>query len=379
MYIFREGEIGARVRDALVDAAARGVKVRVLTDAFGCLEMSRDYLKPIDDAGGECRCFNPLELRRFPYRDHRKLVVVDGETAFVGGFNIGPEYNGDGRTEGWHDLGMVLRGALVPELLQAFHTMFGAARLRHPRLSRFRKSLTSRRVGTPDGDLFLLAPGRAPNPARDALVEDILRAKRVHLTSAYFLAPRRLRRAMAAAARGGAQVRLLVPGKSDVRLAQLAARGQYSALLRAGVEIYEYEPQVLHSKRYLLDDIAYVGSANLDLRSLSINYELLVRVQDRDFAEEGHAHFEEDLQHSRRVLRAEWRRRGWWNRLAERVARAILVGIDLQFAMSQWSRIVAEEKSIESAAREARAIAEEEARKLKPSRRRLIHPGNHGG
>lgn len=339
IYILEDSPIAARFREALAAAAGRGVRVRVLVDAFGSLELAADYLQPVIDAGGDCRWFNPLELGRMTYRDHRKLLVVDDELAFVNGFNIGTHYDGDGVVEGWRDLGVMIRGPMVPLLVQAFHAMFGAASFRHRRLARFRRQLAPQRVRTDDGDLFLLSPGRGRNPAREALVRDVERSRRVALTTAYLLPPPRLRRALVRAARNGARVQLLVPGRSDVRLAQLAARGQYAPLLRAGVEIHEYQPAVLHAKRYLLDDVVYVGSANLDLRSLNINYELLVRRVDPALAAAGYAQFETDLAHSRRVDRIEWRRRPWWNRLAERVAGFLLVRIDARFAMRQMHRL----------------------------------------
>lgn len=343
-YILQDSEVGARFRAALAEAAHRGVRVRVLVDAFGSLELPRNYLEPVDRAGGDCRWFNPLELGRMPYRDHRKLLVVDDELAVVGGFNIGADYDGDGVGTGWRDLGVTVRGDFVAPLVQAFQGMFGAASFRHRRLSRFRRHLQPQRVRTGDGDLFLLSPGRGRNPAREALVHDVLRARRVRLTTAYFLPPRRLRRALAAAVRGGAVVQLLVPGRSDVRLAQFAARGQYGRLLRAGVEIYEYQPAVLHAKRYLLDHVVYVGSANLDLRSLNINYELLLRVEDRELATAGHAAFEDDLRRSERITAAAWRQRPWYGRLAERLAGFLLGKLDARFALHQLHRIRAKRR-----------------------------------
>ncbi len=338
MYIWQEGDIGDRFRQALADAAARGVRVRVLVDAFGSLELPANYLQPVVDAGGDCRWFNPIELRRLTYRDHRKLLIVDETIAFVGGYNIGRDYNGDGVTEGWHDLGAIIRGELVGELARAFNAMFGAASFVHRRLSRFRRSLQNQRVRTADGEMLLLSPGRGRNPAREALVQDMLESKNIDLTTAYLLLPRRMRRALGVASRNGARIRLLLPGKSDVRLAQYAARGQYSYLLRAGIQVYEYQAAVLHTKRYLLDDVVYVGSANLDLRSLNINYELLVRVEDPVVAAEGRTHFLEDLERSRHITREEWSRRPWWERLAERMAGMILVRMDLRFAMRMMTR-----------------------------------------
>lgn len=339
IYIFQESPIGSRFRSALEAAATRGVRVRVLVDTFGSLELPADYLAPVNAAGGDCRWFNPSELGRFTYRDHRKLLIVDDAVAFVTGFNIGTDYDGDGIATGWRDLGVVVRGGYVARLAQAFHGMFGAASFRHRRLARFRRHLVPQRNAVENGDLFLLSPGRGRNPALESLVADLRKARCVRLTTAYFLPPRRLRVALSQAARSGVRVQLVVPGRSDVFLAQMAARGQYGRLLRSGVEIYEYQPAVLHAKRYLLDDVVYVGSANLDLRSLNINYELLLRVEDAALAAEGHASFEQDLARCERIRPETWRERSWWRRVLEQLAGFLLVRLDARFAMRQLARL----------------------------------------
>jgi cardiolipin synthase len=340
MYIVRDSEIGDRFRAALTNAAARAVRVRVLVDSFGSIELPGTWLKPISDAGGDCRWFNPLQLHRFAYRDHRKLMIVDEQIAFIGGYNIAPEYDGDGVTTGWQDVGMLIRDpTVVAELSKGFNAVFGAASFRHRRLARFRRHLEPQRIECGDSDLFLLSPGRSRNPVRDALLSDIRRSKFIALTSGYMYLPRSLRRALVLAVRRGSTVQLILGAKSDVRLAQLAARGQYSYLLRGGVQVFEYQPAVVHAKRYLLDDVLYVGSANLDLRSLNINYELLLRTRDASLAAEGLRHFIEDLDRCKRITRETWRQRSWWNRMAERLAGMVLVRLDLRLSLWQLSRL----------------------------------------
>ncbi len=335
IYTLEDSEIGARFRSALAEAARRGVRVRVLVDTFGSLELRADYLAPVNAAGGDCRWFNPSELGRFTYRDHRKLLIVDETVAFVTGFNIGSAYDGDGVTEGWRDLGVIVRGGFVGHLSHAFHGMFGAASFKHRRLARFRRQMLPQRIAIDDGDLFLLSPGRGRNPALDSLVRDVETAASVQLTSAYFLPPRRLRDALCKAARRGTRIQLLLPGKCDVKLAQMAARGQYMRLLRAGAEIYEYQAAILHAKRYILDDVVYVGSANLDLRSLNINYEILLRMVDRDLAGEGRA-VPGRTGRSTRSFPEIWQQQALWSRI--RTA-STSVRIDARFAIRQLSRL----------------------------------------
>jgi cardiolipin synthase len=138
-------------------------------------------------------------------------------------------------------------------------------------------------------------------------------------------------------AREGAPVQLILAGRSDVLLSKLAGQHLYRSLLRSGVEIYEYQPQILHSKLFILDDIVYVGSANLDTRSLHINYELLIRLTKTQLADEARAIFAEDLKHSRRIHPAAWQAsRTFWRKLKERWAYFILARVDPYLARRQW-------------------------------------------
>jgi cardiolipin synthase len=174
------------------------------------------------------------------------------------------------------------------------------------------------------------------NPIKAALLHDFHHARDIAITCAYFLPTWRLRRALMRAVRKGARVRLILAGKSDVRLSQLATRGLYRALLRAGLEIYEYQPQVLHAKLMVMDDVVHVGSSNLDTRSLHLNYELLVRFADAALAAQARGIFENDLHHCRKIEAESWRReRTFWHKLAERWASFILRRVDPWLARKQ--------------------------------------------
>lgn len=336
-YTFTGGELGLRFRESLVSAATRGVKVRVLVDAIGSVELAEDFWTPLREAGGEVRVFNPLGLKRFGIRDHRKLLVCDETCAFIGGFNVAPEYEGDGVTRGWCDLGLRLEGALVKELSLSFEEMFALAEFRHKRPVRLWRAQHRKIVEAANERLLLCGPGRGRSPLRRELMADLRHAKNVQIMAAYFLPAWRIRQALARAARRGGKVQLLLPGKSDVPLAQAAGRSVYRRLLKAGVEIYEYQPQVLHAKLCVLDDAVYVGSANLDPRSLSINYELMVRFQNPQMADEARALFADALKNSRRISLEELRRtETLWSRLKQRLAYFLLVRIDPHVARHQW-------------------------------------------
>jgi cardiolipin synthase len=277
-----------------------------------------------------------MSLDRFNIRNHRKLTVCDDAIAIVGGFNVAPVTLGDGVQSGWRDVGMQLTGSLVPELAASFDVMFNLADFRHRRLSRLRKPKTRRDIRTAGGELLLSGPGRGQNPIRRALWLDLASANSVRIIAGYFLPTLRLRRAIARVARRGGRVQLILAGKSDVPLMQAAARSLYQRLLRAGVEIHEYEPQVLHTKLLLFDRAVYVGSANLDVRSFRINYELMLRLTEPGVVRDAGDVFESHLRHSRRIERSEWRKaRTLWAKLRERVALLLFTRIDPLVARKQ--------------------------------------------
>lgn len=337
MYIFAPGPLGERFREALVRAQQRGVRVRVLVDAFGSMGLPDHFWAPLRAAGGEARWFNPAALMRFSFRNHRKLLVCDGRVAFVGGFNLTHAYEGDGVRTGWRDLGLRLEGPLAAPLAASFEEMFARAEFRHKRFARLRRFPVDKSTVWPPEQIFFSEPGRGRNPIKLALYGDLARAREVRILVAYFLPTRRMRRDLRRIARRGGRVQLILPGKSDVPLAQLAAQSLYRRLLKAGVEIYEYQPQILHAKLIVVDDIVYAGSSNLDPRSLRINYEMMIRFQNPALAEQARGLFAEDLKHCRRIDPEGWRKsRTLWQRLKQRVAYWLLVRIDPNLARRQW-------------------------------------------
>lgn len=329
MYIYTASPIGERFRAALVEACGRGVEVRVLVDAWGSMTLSDRFWDSLRAAGGQFRWFNPITLGRCGFRNHRKLLVCDGEVAFVGGFNIGPEYQGDGVTRGWHDFGMQVQGRLAEELGATFDALYEMADSKHPRFTRLRKAWARRSVATPDGEILMTGPGRGRSFLKQTLLNDLGQAAEIRIVSAYFLPTRPIRRALLRAAKRGASVKLILAGKSDVPISQFAIRRFYQAFLRAGIEIYEYQPQVLHGKLLILDDVTYAGSANLDRRSFFINYELMLRVRNAELAAEAEAMFSRDLKRCVKIELRDWEAsRTIWGRLKESWAFFVLGRLD---------------------------------------------------
>jgi len=327
-YIYCDDEVGQMVRNALVEAAYRGVKVQVMVDALGSLNLPKAFWDPLTAAGGEFAFFNPLSRGRWSVRDHRKLLVCDDVVAFIGGFNIANHYRGDGVAHGWRDMGLQINGTLVLELAASFDAFFARAADKPRRLQRFRRRKTQSIQG-PNWRLIANGPGRRPGEFKRVLAKELKHANSVLIISAYFLPTWRLRKALMRVAKRGGKVQLILPAKSDVPICQLASRRMYRMLLRAGVEIYEYQPQILHTKLIVIDDQVFVGSANLDTRSLWINFELMVNLKDAPLANQARAIFEEDLKNSRRIELKTWRRsRKLWDKLREGWAYFILARVD---------------------------------------------------
>jgi cardiolipin synthase A/B len=341
-YIFQDDTIGRRAREEMVKARKRGVTVRVLVDAFGSVELRDSFWNPLRAVGGEVRWFNPLGLKRFSFRDHRKIFVCDERVAFIGGFNMGREYASDGITSGWRDLGMKITGPGAAALARSVDQMFETADYRHTRLAQFRRNLRRAEHLDQSGLLFLTAPGFGRTPFKSMLHADLSRARDVAIASAYYLPTARIRRDLRRIVKKGGRVQLLLPGKSDVPVMQMATRSLYRRMLKAGIQIAEYQPQIMHTKMIVVDDIVYVGSLNLDTRSLHINYEVMLRIADARVAAEGRAILAEDMKHSVSLEFEEWKRsRSWWQRLRGRLAYYILFRLDPLVASRQLRRAMA--------------------------------------
>jgi cardiolipin synthase len=335
MYIFHAGPTADQFREALVSACQRGVRVRVLVDALGSAYLPDSFWETFRGSGGQFRWFNPLSLLHVFIRDHRKMLVCDDDLAFVGGFNIATEYRGDGVTAGWRDLGLRVQGPLARELAVAFDDMFVCADFRHRPFTRLRKSFLLKTISALEAKLLLGGPGRN-NPLKRALRDDLKEAREVLIISPYFVPPWKIRRMLMRLARNGAKVQLILPAKCDLPVMRMAAQSLYRRFLAAGVEIHEYQPQILHAKLFVIDQIAYAGSANLDGRSLNINYELMVRLSNPALVHEGREIFAGMLAHCRRIERAGWQRsQTFLDRMRARVAHLLLARIDPLIARQQ--------------------------------------------
>lgn len=319
-YIFRADRTGRRVLDALVAAARRGVRVRLLYDAYGSFGL-RARLGPLLAAGGHAAPFFPISLLRRAYtlnlRNHRKLVVIDGEIGFAGGINIGDMFLP------WRDVHLRVEGPIVGELQAVFVADWYLATRRDLAHPAFFPPIEPR--GTSIAQILQSGPDESAEAIHRLYFAAIASAReRVYLTTPYFVPDRAMSVALQTAALRGVEVRLIVPRRSNHRVTFHAGRSYYDELLSAGVHVHEYLPGMLHTKAIVVDGrFGVVGSANLDVRSFRLNFELVAVLYDETSVARLEALFREDLGATEEVLLADWRGRSLVTRVKEGFGRLL--------------------------------------------------------
>ncbi len=306
-YIIHDDDVGRQFAAALCERARHGVRVRVLYDWWGCFNTAgRSYWQSLRAAGVEVRAYNPPRLGgplRLLSRDHRKMVCVDSEVGFVSGLCVGQMWLGDPSRglEPWRDTGIELRGPAVAELEAAFAELWGgegAPLEGDPPVTL-----------APRGDAAVHVVASVPSTAGLLPVNELaatLASERLWLTDAYFVGTTGYMRALCEAARAGVDVRLLLPGASDVPVVKPLSRAGYRTLLTAGVRVFEWNGAMLHAKTAVLDGkLARVGSTNLNPASWFGNCELDVVVDDVDFSRQLEAQYVRDLERSTEIVLAE--------------------------------------------------------------------------
>ncbi|MEW6744814.1 MAG: cardiolipin synthase [Planctomycetota bacterium] len=325
-YIFRPDRTGEMVRDALVAALQRGVAVRFMWDGAGSYGLDRRFLEPLEEAGGHVAVFLPIRLPLFTdrrdFRNHRKLAIVDGETGFVGGMNIGDEYLGEtaGRPH-WRDCHLRLVGPAVQDLERIFEEDWFHATGEEIEWGEDRPS----RPGDDIVQIVSSGPDRPWPTFQQAIFTVISSAqKNVWITTPYFVPDESIVMALQTAAFRGVDVRLLVPRKSDLPMMTITNRSYYLPLLEAGVRIFEYTGGMIHAKTITADGLySLVGSANMDRRSFRLNFEVCVSIMGRRCAAALETAFASDLARSREVALEEWRQRSRLERMLEAVAQLL--------------------------------------------------------
>lgn len=313
-YMFVDDASGRTVRDALVAARSRGVEVWLLVDGFGSTGSDTFFRPLVDSKVHFCR-FSPNFGRRYLLRNHQKLVLADERRVITGGFNISDEYFGTIESGAWRDLGIEVAGEGVACLTRYFDDLFAWTSNPNGKIRDLRRMLQQHSVT--EGKLRWLfgGPTRRLSPWARAVRRDMKGAHRLDMIAAYFVpSPGMLRRIGGIARRG--QARLLTPAKSDNNATIDAARNTYAWLLKRNVELYEYQPTKLHTKLFVVDDTVQIGSANFDMRSLFLNLEMMLRVDDAEFAAAMRRYFAGEIANAVQITRESHRaRQSLFNRL----------------------------------------------------------------
>lgn len=328
-YTIQDDHTGRELAVALAAAVRRGVKVQLIYDYIGCVDTTSSYFNNLAFQGVELLPFNKPSFKRgvywFDKRDHRKMTIVDGQLAFLGGFNIGDQYAG--RVDGprrFRDLGFSIRGDAVGELVAIFNATKELEHEEPIRPLRIRKPRSAaKNAGHASVVIISGGPRQRRSYIREAFQVNIASAaEEILIATPYFVPGPRIIRSLLRAARRGVRVRLLLPARSDVKLVLLLGRSSYSTLLKGGVEIYELEREILHAKVMLIDgERTVIGSANLDQRSFHRNYEINCVVDNIEFGGQIRALLQEEIAGARLVRLDLHERRGLLTRAMERVVR----------------------------------------------------------
>ena len=320
-YIIEDDEFGCRLRDALVNKARQGIEVRLIYDSVGCWKVKKDFFESMRCAGIYVESFLkvrfPILSNRFNYRNHRKIVIVDGKVGMIGGCNIADRYLKGIKGMGWRDTMLLLRGMAVNGLQESFlvdwyfanHTMLSGKRY-FPVTDGCRNSFAQIVTSNPVGETRAIVGG---------YIKILSQAKGyIYLQTPYFMPDELFLQSLKNAAMSGVDVRLMIPEKSDSTIADYATMSHLGGLLCSGIKIYLYRSGMLHSKTVVCDDyISSIGSTNLDFRSFFYNFEVSAFVYDKTVAQELKEQFLNDQGECRLLTTNEYRQRSFFKRCAE--------------------------------------------------------------
>ena len=329
-YIYENDATGNSIADMLIKKARQGVEVRFMYDDFGSRGLGKSFIKRLEENGVETAPFYKIKWHAFAnrinYRNHRKIIVIDGEKSFIGGINISNKYRNDAQTKNdlyWRDTHLMIDGPATIYLQHIFlcDWNFSAKRNLQYELKYFPQYLKKNEIRN---ELVQIAPS-GPDSKLPVILYSLLEAigtakKQVLITSPYFIPGESLMDALIIAAKSGIVIKLIVPGKSDSKIVNSAARSYYTDLMRHGVRIYEYQKGFVHSKVMIVDDnLAVVGSANMDYRSFDLNFEVNAMLYSKTITEQLQRAFDNDLKRSGEIVLIEWLNRPKYIHLYEKL------------------------------------------------------------
>ncbi|HET9883667.1 MAG TPA: cardiolipin synthase [Candidatus Binatia bacterium] len=326
-YLYQDGAIAYELAEAFAERCRAGLTVKLLLDSHGGGKIPEDIPQLLTDSGCQLEWFRrvrlfqfitPWELLNYNYRNHRRILVIDGTLGFTGGHGVAEEWTGDGRTDGkWRDTDVRIEGPIVQQLQAAFveswrdttgHILGGD--LYFPAL---------KPVGKVNAQIVKSSPLGGTYESYMLLLLSISSARKsIHLSNPYFLPDERMQEALLDAVKRGVSVVVLTPGKIDHKLVYWASRRGFEPLLLGGIQIYEYQAALMHAKTMVVDGIwAHVGTTNLDNRSFALNEEINLIAYDHAVAGELEKAFADDLKYSKKLTYEAWKARPWREKFLE--------------------------------------------------------------
>ncbi len=296
-YMFEDDHTGRRILDILIAACERGVAVEMMVDSFGSNGAPRSFFDPLIAAGGKFKIFSPRFSTSYFIRNHQKMIIADDCCALIGGFNIADDYfnvprpdeDSSAVKDSWEDLGLQIKGPEVVNLASYYRLLSNWVYRDNGNMRSLRKMVRHWEAGNGQFRWLLGGPSNRLSRWAWAIKKDLEQGCRLDLVTAYFSPGQGLLRRIGGLSKRGGQSRIILPGKTDNPATIGASRLLYGYLLKRHARLFEYQPRRLHTKLVIVDDAVYVGSANFDLRSLFINVEMMLRIEDAEFANHARA------------------------------------------------------------------------------------------
>ncbi len=325
-FVIKNDVVGNKLKDILIRKAKEGISIRLLYDSVGSWRLSANFLNSLKQAGVKTASFSPVNIpfinSKLNYRNHRKIVVIDGETAFTGGVNIADKYcSKDPNIGYWRDTHLKIRGEAVHSLQALFITDW---------LFATKEKMTTENYFSPS-DCNLYNPLQIVSSGPDSNWESIMQGyfamisfakHHINIVTPYLILNESMMTAVKVAALSGVEVRIIVPAKTDHLIVYWAAKSYYQELLQAGIKIFEYQKGFIHSKIITIDGkVSSIGSANMDIRSFTQNFEVNAFIYSQEVTSQINAIFEDDLKVSKQLLLENFLKRPLTRKIAESTAR----------------------------------------------------------
>ena len=327
-FIIKNDEIGNKIKNILIKKAQEGLEVRVIYDSVGCWHIGRKYLRDLEDAGVQTFAFFPVLLpilsEELNYRNHRKILVIDGKIGYVGGLNIGDEYLGKKRLGFWRDTHIKIKGEAVQGLQRIFLNDWAFVSKENitdsreylPESKEYGSSMIQIASSGPDSDWFAI------HQAYFTMIN--CATKRIWITTPYFVPDEGVMLGLKTAALSGVDVRIIIPNKPDHFFVYWATQDNIEELLESGVKVYQYKKGFIHAKQIMVDGIcASVGTANFDVRSFEINFEVNAFLYDVEAIAQLEKDFNKDIENSEGIELDNFRKRKWYRKFLEATARLV--------------------------------------------------------